>query len=202
MINGYGICLNEWLEDESIKTELRLLIKISSLTAEKGFCYASNGFFADYFSTSDVTISKQIKKLEKLNYIEIQYEKRGAEILKRFIRLKKTLTDDYQKLKPTIKENFKENITSINNISNNRVNKFTPPTLKEVEDFVREKNINVDSHKFFNYFDVSDWVDSKGNKVKNWKQKLITWDKKTNANTSVKENESVGSSMQWWNSQC
>lgn len=119
MINGYGICLNEWLEDEAIKTELRLLIKISSLTAEKGFCYASNSFFAEYFKTSDVTISKQIKKLEKLNYIDIEYEKRGAEVIKRNIRLKKTLTDDYQKLKPTIKENFKENITSINIISNN-----------------------------------------------------------------------------------
>lgn len=119
MLNGYGICLNEWLEDEAIKTELRLLIKISSLTAEKGFCYASNSFFAEYFKTSDVTISKQIKKLEKLNYIEIEYEKRGAEVLKRNIRLKKTLTDDYRKLKPTIKENFKENITSINIISNN-----------------------------------------------------------------------------------
>lgn len=119
MINGYGICLNEWLEDEAIKTELRLLIKISSLTAEKGFCYASNSFFAEYFKTSDVTISKQIKKLEKLNYIDIEYERRGAEVLKRYIRLKKTLTDDYRKLKPTIKENFKENTTSINNISNN-----------------------------------------------------------------------------------
>lgn len=119
MINGYGVCLNEWLEDEAIKTELRLLIKISSLTAEKGFCYASNSFFAEYFKTSDVTISKQIKKLEKLNYIDIEYEKRGAEVIKRNIRLKKTLTDDYQKLKPTIKENFKENITSINIISNN-----------------------------------------------------------------------------------
>jgi len=134
MINGYGICLNEWLEDESIKTELRLLIKISSLTAEKGFCYASNGFFADYFNTSDVTISKQIKKLEKLNYIEIEYQRRGAEVLKRFIRLKKTLTDDYQKLKPTIKENFKENITSINTISNNK------EKIKEnlLSDFLKE----------------------------------------------------------------
>jgi len=117
MINGYGLCLNEWLEDEKIKTELRLLIKISSLTAEKGYCYASNSYFSEYFKASDVTISKQIKKLEKLNYIEIEYQRRGAEIVKREIRLKKTLTDDYQKLKPTIKENFKDNNTSINNTS-------------------------------------------------------------------------------------
>ena len=144
MTNGYGICLNEWLEDESIKTELRLLIKISSLTAEKGFCYASNGFFADYFNTSDVTISKQIKKLEKLNYIEIEYQRRGAEVLKRFIRLKKTLTDDYRKLKPTIKENFKENITSINIISNNKEHSLISSFFDENIDIKKDdKSIKI-----------------------------------------------------------
>ncbi len=144
MINGYGICLNEWLEDESIKTELRLLIKISSLTAEKGFCYASNGFFAEYFNTSDVTISKQIKKLEKLNYIEIEYQRRGAEVLKRFIRLKKTLTDDYRKLKPTIKENFKENITSINIISNNKEHSLISSFFDENIDIKKDdKSIKI-----------------------------------------------------------
>lgn len=144
MINGYGICLNEWLEDESIKTELRLLIKISSLTAEKGFCYASNGFFAEYFNTSDVTISKQIKKLEKLNYIEIEYQRRGAEVLKRFIRLKKTLTDDYRKLKPTIKENFKENITSINIISNNKEHSLISSFFDENRDIKKDdKSIKI-----------------------------------------------------------
>lgn len=144
MINGYGICLNEWLEDESIKTELRLLIKISSLTAEKGFCYASNGFFADYFNTSDVTISKQIKKLEKLNYIEIEYQRRGAEVLKRFIRLKKTLTDDYRKLKPTIKENFKENITSINIISNNKEHSLISSFFDENKEIQKDdKSIKI-----------------------------------------------------------
>lgn len=144
MTSGYGICLNEWLEDESIKTELRLLIKISSLTAEKGFCYASNGFFAEYFNTSDVTISKQIKKLEKLNYIEIEYQRRGAEVLKRFIRLKKTLTDDYRKLKPTIKENFKENITSINIISNNKEHSLISSFFDENRDIKKDdKSIKI-----------------------------------------------------------
>lgn len=153
MINGYGLCLNEWLEDENIKTELRLLIKISSLTAERGFCYASNSFFAEYFKTSEVTISKQIKKLESLNYIEIEYERRGAEVIKRFIRLKKTLTDDYQKLKPTIKENFKENNTS-NNIISIKKEKYKKENLaadnlaKRTIDF-----LNQTVKKSFNYTD-------------------------------------------------
>jgi len=182
MNNGYGICLNEWLEDERIKTELRLLIKISSLTADNGICYASNEHFAEYFNTSTVTISKQIKKLESLGYIEIDYKRRGAEIIKRDIRLKKTLTDDYQKLKPTIKENFKENNTSINNKESKGANApkqqktFIPPTIGDINTYVQENSLNVDTQKFFKYYTASEWKDNKGRAVKNWKLKLISWD--------------------------
>lgn len=54
---------------------------------------------------------------------------------------------------------------------------FTPPTLKEIADYCKQRKNSVDPQKFFDYFDVADWVDSKGNKVKNWKQKIITWEK-------------------------
>jgi hypothetical protein len=132
MGNGYGFCANEWLEDSRIKNELRLLIKISSLTAEKGFCYASNTYFAKYFNTTEVTISKQLSKLIKLGYINAKYDKRGAEVIKRYLRLSKTLTDDYQKLKPTIKENFKDNNISNNIISINILDYTFSDKRKEV----------------------------------------------------------------------
>jgi hypothetical protein len=53
---------------------------------------------------------------------------------------------------------------------------FTPPTLKEIEDYCKSRNNNVDAKRFFDFFDASNWVDSKGNKVRNWKQKVITWE--------------------------
>ena len=188
MNNGYGICLNEWLEDEHIKTELRLLIKISSLTAESGVCYASNEYFAEYFNTSMVTISKQIKKLESLNYIEIDYKRRGAEIIKRDLRLKKTLTDDYRKLKPTIIENFKDNNTSINNKgkgANAPKQLFISPTLEEIVAYIKESGLYVDANKFFKYYSASNWKDNRGRAVKNWKLKLISWDKNTDTKKQV-----------------
>lgn len=52
---------------------------------------------------------------------------------------------------------------------------FTPPTLDDVKKYILEKNLSVDAKLFFDYFDVGNWIDSKGNKVKNWKQKLLTW---------------------------
>lgn len=52
---------------------------------------------------------------------------------------------------------------------------FTPPTLDDVKKYVQEKSLNVNAEHFYNYFSEGNWVDSKGNKVKNWKQKMLTW---------------------------
>lgn len=60
---------------------------------------------------------------------------------------------------------------------NTKERKFTPPTLEEVKAYCQERNSPVDAQQFFEYYEVSSWKDSKGNPVKNWKQKLITWEK-------------------------
>ena len=52
---------------------------------------------------------------------------------------------------------------------------FTPPTMQEIQNYVLEKKLKVDAKKFYDYFTEGNWVDSKGNKVKSWKQKLLTW---------------------------
>lgn len=52
---------------------------------------------------------------------------------------------------------------------------FTPPTLEEIEKYVLEKKLQVDAKKFYDYFTEGNWVDSNGNKVKSWKQKILTW---------------------------
>lgn len=68
---------------------------------------------------------------------------------------------------------------------------FVPPTLQEVEEYCRERNSCVDPKRFYDYFSTQDdegrtWIDSKGNPVRNWKQKIIVWEgsnqsqKKTN----------------------
>lgn len=54
--------------------------------------------------------------------------------------------------------------------------RFTPPTLEEVEAYCRERQNGVDPKRFYDYFTASDWVDSRGQKVKSWKQKIITWE--------------------------
>ena len=121
MKDGYSICFNEWALDKDIKNELGLLLIISSLCADKGYCYATNTFLGELFNIPEQTVSRKLKILEEKKYITIEYKKRGCEIINRYIRLTKMLIHDYQKCEPTINKNVKENNISINNtnINNN-----------------------------------------------------------------------------------
>lgn len=58
---------------------------------------------------------------------------------------------------------------------------FVPPTLEEVEEYCKSRDSSVDAKTFYDYFTAGNWHDSKGNPVKNWKQKLITWEKGDNS---------------------
>jgi hypothetical protein len=53
------------------------------------------------------------------------------------------------------------------------VNKFTAPTLLEVETYFIENGFSKYlAKRAFDYYAVANWKDSKGNQVKNWKQKM------------------------------
>lgn len=54
---------------------------------------------------------------------------------------------------------------------------FVAPTLEEVRDYVKEKNYNLDVEKFHRYYTESNWRDARGKQVKNWKLKLMVWDR-------------------------
>lgn len=66
-----------------------------------------------------------------------------------------------------------------NSIGNKRETHFTPPTLSDVESYCQERGNNVNAKRFFDYYTSNDWKDGKGNKVKNWKQKVISWERGT-----------------------
>ncbi|HUW89800.1 MAG TPA: DUF6291 domain-containing protein [Candidatus Nanopelagicaceae bacterium] len=57
---------------------------------------------------------------------------------------------------------------------------FIPPTLEEIQKYCIERTSSVNANKFFDYYNAGNWKDAKGQAVKNWKQKLITWESKTN----------------------
>lgn len=199
MENGYSICLNKWALDKDIKSELGLLLIISSLCAEKGYCYANNKYLSELFGVTEISISTKIKKLEEKGYIEVSYKKRGCEVIERYIRLKNILIDDLNFFKSTVKENFKENNNNINNnkeIYNNKLlytkkkekKEFVPPTLEEIKEYCLARKNNVNWKKFYDYYTENNWKDAQGKQVNNWKLKVISWEG-TSTNTFNKNNQ-------------
>ena len=59
-------------------------------------------------------------------------------------------------------------------VKRNKVNIFIPPQIEEVKQYFKEKGYSEQSAiKMFDSYSVADWIDSRGNKIKNWKQKAI-----------------------------
>jgi DNA-binding PadR family transcriptional regulator len=86
---------------------------------------------------------------------------------------------DFVKPIPNINTNIKPN---------KKPNIFVPPTLEEIEAYCKERNSTVNAKHFFDYYSEGKWVDAKGNKVRNWKQKLITWERSSKTdNKQVKQ---------------
>lgn len=120
MSKGYALCPIDWAKDKNIKNELGLLLVISSLCFEQGFCWASNKYLAQELGETEINISRKIKKLQKQGYIDISYKKRGTAITTREIRpLTKMLTTINKNVNGTVNKNVKHNNISINNINNN-----------------------------------------------------------------------------------
>jgi hypothetical protein len=71
---------------------------------------------------------------------------------------------------------------------------FVPPTYEEVLEYAKSRGREDLAHKFFDYFDAGDWIDSKGNKVRNWKQKFITWESNNPNNKKGANNAEFGRS--------
>lgn len=204
---GYAICFNEWLFDDRIKNELHLLLLISSLCAKDGICYGSNSYFAEKFNVDEKTVSRKIKKLEKLNYIQISYIKRGFEIQKREIWVtnlslegQKYHSSGDENVTPSSDENVTDNITSINNTSidnNNYVivigqkqKKFVKPSLKEISDYCKERNNDVNPEKFLNYYEANGWKVGRNN-MKDWKAAIRTWEVNSRSSGGKKNNEEI-----------
>lgn len=115
--------------DESLTPNAKLLYgEITALCNERGYCWATNGYFAELYNVSKVSVSKWIGNLKDAGYISIEMEQDGGtkQILNRYIRLvndpiKENLNTPQRKVNGGIKEKFKDNNT-VNTTSNITVN--------------------------------------------------------------------------------
>ncbi|MEI0603910.1 helix-turn-helix domain-containing protein [Brachyspira alvinipulli] len=119
----YSIIPAEVKYNKKLKPISRLLYaEIASLTNDKGYCWASNAYFAELYSVSKSTISRCISELKENGYIKIDYERKNTNIEKRKIfinsisdRVSSKLTRGYSQnnqagIVKKVKDNNKFNI--------------------------------------------------------------------------------------------
>ena len=149
--------------DKELTPNAKLLYgEITALCNDKGYCWATNKYFAELYGVSIVSISKWIKALSERGHIQtnVCYKEGTKEIFNRYITI---LNDPIKEMfMPPIKEKFKENNTIYNNTINNKkenikrksnsVSRFVPPSLEEVQAYCRERNNNVDAERFIDYY--------------------------------------------------
>ncbi|EOH47714.1 helix-turn-helix domain-containing protein [Enterococcus faecium] len=106
--------------DDSLIPSAKLLYgEITALCNEKGYCWASNEYFANQYKVSKPTIQNWLKSLEEKGYIyrEVKYKVGSKEIEARYIRIlggghQENLVGGHQEI-------YQDNNTLFNNTNNN-----------------------------------------------------------------------------------
>jgi len=123
-----------------------------------------------------------------------QKQEQRKEAGRRSAEIRATKSNEYQRPLTTVNEtqhpstvngnvNVNGNVTvNGNGIIKRKKKEFTPPSIDEVKVYFSENGYTIDSAtKAFNFYNTASWVDSRGQKVQNWKQKMISvWFKDEN----------------------
>lgn len=113
--------------DKDLPANAKLLYgEITALCNEKGYCWATNGYFSELYGVSVRSISMWINSLVNKGYLKsrIKYKTGSKEIESRIlsvasIPIEENFLTPGRKLPDPIEENFREN-TTVNNTINNK----------------------------------------------------------------------------------
>lgn len=146
--NYYAIIPANVRYDSELKANEKLLYgELTALTNEKGYCWATNGYFAELYSVSKQSVSAWISNLKDKGYINIVYVKdtENTNLEKRLIYIanphQENLKPPSKNLEAPHQENLKENNT-INNTNNNTFNITKEHEEKNVCACEKPKNEN------------------------------------------------------------
>lgn len=190
---GVWIPKEIWLSKDLSVHEKVLLVEINSLSKTENGCFASNEYFADFIGLSKERTRKLISSLVDKGYVtsSIEYKEGTREVGKRWLKA----TIPYGQFQPCpLVENDQDINTELlihkkkeisKDISKEK-NRFTPPTISEVEAYIKEKGYHFNAKAFFDYYASANWHKSDGKAVKNWKQCCALWESNRKDNTPQK----------------
>ena len=160
--------------------EYDVFFKNNRITLNAGQLITGRKTIAEKFNIDESKVQRILKYFEKQHQIEQQTSTKNRLIS--IVNWNEYQTSRHQieqqvNNKRTTSEQQVNTNKNVKNVKNERNNNKVNPTLDEIESYIQEKSLNVSAKQFYDYFTEGNWIDSNGNKVKNWKQKLLTWDR-------------------------
>ena len=90
--------------------------------------------------------------------------------------------------------------TPTSNIGTDRPStRFCPPSIEAVKAYCDEKGYHVDAEQFVAFYEAKGWYIGK-NKMKNWKQALVTWEKRGESHGNIQQRtieQQLGDDRNW-----
>ena len=172
--NYYAIIPAEVRYSKALIPNAKLLYaEITALCNMNGKCTASTEYFCRLYEVSKVSVQKWLKNLEDNNHIRRvnKYKLHSKQIECRVITLVNVPS------KEKLSDNTNINITNTNLTDSNKKAFFKKPTFDEVNIYCLERNNNIDAEAFIAFYESKGWMVG-SNKMKNWKQAMITWEKR------------------------
>ena len=142
--NYFAIIPSEVRYDSKLKANEKLLFaEITSLTNKKGYCYASNEYFASLYSASKETVSRWISGLEKRGYLKrVIIKDNLGQIIERRLFINTLIGGIDENINRGIDQNVKENNKDIKYI----YSIFEKWNSKEF--LIKHKKLNKDMERY------------------------------------------------------
>jgi len=178
----------EWFnKSEAVHLFMYMLLKANhkdgkwqGMEVKRGQFISSLGNISNATGISVQTIRTILKKLEKTNEIELKSTSQFTIVTISKYDCYQEQTDDTNKPLTNNQQATNKQLTTNKNDKKERMI-FIVPTLQEVSAYCQERNNNVDSQKFFDFYESKGWMVGK-NKMKDWKAAVRTWEDKSKSN--------------------
>jgi hypothetical protein len=178
----------EWFnKSEAVHLFMYMLLKANhkdgkwqGIEVKRGQFISSLGNISNATGISIQTIRTILKKLEKTNEIELKSTSQFTIVTISKYDCYQEQNDDTNKPLTNNQQATNKQLTTNKNDKKERM-LFIVPSLQEVSAYCQERNNNVDSQKFFDFYESKGWMVGK-NKMKDWKAAVRTWEDKSKSN--------------------
>jgi hypothetical protein len=184
----------EWTEREQLLFSKRVNVDINTVNVIINDCLKWGLFNKYLYDTHHILTSKGIQR----RYFAALTRRKKIEVFEDFILIDLTefknvniislnVDNDTNSTTQNVDNDTNSTTQNVDNGTQSKVKKskvkeskyichFTPPTLKEVQDYCKSRNNGVDAEKWFNFYTAKGWMIGK-NKMKDWKAAVRTWEK-------------------------